>query len=164
MVEMFKKILKMNLLVLFSALLFSSSTMANTEGDKLIGFWFTEDDKATVEVYREGDAYFGRIVALKNPLYADNTTTGMPGQPKVDLNNPDLDKQSRPIVGLNLLRAFIYIGDNKWRKGKIYDPGNGKDYDCNIKLKDDGSLSLRCYIGFSLFGRTTIWRPTTKPS
>lgn len=161
---MFNKLLKVKLLVLFGLLLFSVVSIASVEGDRLLAFWFTEDDNATVEIYREDDAYFGRIVALKNPLYADDTTTGMAGQPKVDLNNPDLDKQSRPIVGLSLLRGFIYIGDNKWRKGKIYDPGNGKDYDCNIKLKDDGSLSLRCYIGFSLFGRTTIWRPTTKPS
>lgn len=161
---MFNKLLKVKLLVLFGLLLFSVVSIASVEGDRLLAFWFTDDDDATVEIYREDDAYFGRIVALKNPLYADATTTGMAGQPKVDLNNPDLDKQSRPIVGLNLLRGFIYIGDNKWRKGKIYDPGNGKDYDCNIKLKDDGSLSLRCYIGFSLFGRTTIWRPTTKPS
>lgn len=161
---MFNKLLKVKLLVLFGLLLFSVVSIASVEGDRLLAFWFTEDDNATVEIYREDDAYFGRIVVLKNPLYADDTTTGMAGQPKVDLNNPDLDKQSRPIVGLNLLRGFIYIGDNKWRKGKIYDPGNGKDYDCNIKLKDDGSLSLRCYIGFSLFGRTTIWRPTTKPS
>ena len=161
---MFNKLLKVKLLVLFGLLLFSVVSIASVEGDRLLAFWFTEDDNATVEIYREDDAYFGRIVALKNPLYADDTTTGMAGQPKVDLNNPDLDKQSRPIVGLNLLRGFIYIGDNKWRKGKIYDPGNGKDYDCNIKLKDDGSLSVRGYIGFSLFGRTTIWRPTTKPS
>ena len=161
---MFNKLLKVKLLVLFGLLLFSVVSIASVEGDRLLAFWFTEDDDATVEIYREDDAYFGRIVALKNPLYADDTTTGMAGQPKVDLNNPDLDKQSRPIVGLNLLRGFIYIGDNKWRKGKIYDPENGKDYDCNIKLKDDGSLSVRGYIGFSLFGRTTIWRPTTKPS
>ena len=161
---MFNKLLKVKLLVLFGLLLFSVVSIASVEGDRLLAFWFTEDDNATVEIYREDDAYFGRIVALKNPLYADDTTTGMAGQPKVDLNNPDLDKQSRPIVGLSLLRGFIYIGDNKWRKGKIYDPGNGKDYDCNIKLKDDGSLSVRGYIGFSLFGRTTIWRPTTKPS
>ena len=161
---MFNKLLKVKLLVLFGLLLFSVVSIASVEGDRLLAFWFTEDDDATVEIYREDDAYFGRIVALKTPLYADDTTTGMAGQPKVDLNNPDLDKQSRPIVGLNLLRGFIYIGDNKWRKGKIYDPENGKDYDCNIKLKDDGSLSVRGYIGFSLFGRTTIWRPTTKPS
>ena len=161
---MFNKLLKVKLLVLFGLLLFSVVSIASVEGDRLLAFWFTEDDDATVEIYREDDAYFGRIVALKNPLYADNTTTGMAGQPKVDLNNPDLDKQIRPIVGLNLLRGFIYIGDNKWRKGKIYDPENGKDYDCNIKLKDDGSLSVRGYIGFSLFGRTTIWRRTTKPS
>ena len=77
---------------------------------------------------------------------------GMVGQPKVDLNNPDLDQQGRPIVGLNLLRDLFYIGDNKWRKGKIYDPESGKDYDCNIKFKGDGTLSVRGYIGHVLFG------------
>ena len=158
---MFKNTLKIKLLALIGLLLVSAAAVANTEGDRLLGFWFTENDNATVEIYREDDEYFGRIDALKNPLYADDTTTGLAGQLKVDLNNPDLDKQSRPIVGLNLLRGFTYIGNNKWRKGKIYDPENGKDYDCNIKLKSDGTLSVRGYIGLALFGRTTLWRRTT---
>jgi uncharacterized protein (DUF2147 family) len=162
--NMFKKPLKIKLLALIGLLFFSAASIANAEGDRLLGFWFTENDNATVELYRQGDAYFGRIAALKNPLYADDTTTGLAGQPKVDRNNPDSDKQNRPIVGLNLLRDVTYVGNNKWRKGKIYDPENGKDYDCNIKLKNDGSLSVRGYIGFSLFGRTTIWRRTIKPS
>jgi uncharacterized protein (DUF2147 family) len=161
---MFKNTLIIKLLALIGLLFISATTVANTEGDRLLGFWFTENDNATVQIYREGDAYFGRIIALQNPLYADDTSTGLAGQAKVDRNNPDLAKQGRPIVGLNLLRGFIYIGDSKWRKGKIYDPENGKDYDCNIKLKGDGTLSVRGYIGLALFGRTTIWRKTAKPS
>ncbi|HIF89570.1 MAG TPA: DUF2147 domain-containing protein [Candidatus Thioglobus sp.] len=160
---MFKNTLKIRLLALIGLLFVSAASVANTEGDRLLGFWFTENDNATVEIYREGDGYFGRIVALKNPLYADDTTTGLAGQAKVDRNNPDPDKQDFPIVGLNLLRGFAYIGNNKWRKGKIYDPENGKDYDCNIKLKSDGTLSVRGYIGLALFGRTTIWRRTISP-
>jgi len=160
---MFTKDLKIKLLALFGAMLFSSATLASAEGDKLLGFWFTENDKATVEIYLQDDAYFGQIVALKEPLYPEDTTTGMAGQPKVDRNNPDVDKQSQPIIGLKLLRNFSYLGDNKWRKGKIYDAENGKDYDCNIKFTDDNTIAVRGYIGLALFGRTTQWHRTTAP-
>ena len=160
---MFKIILKMNLLVLLGALLFTGSAMANTEGDELLGFWFTENDKATVEVYRQGDAYFGKIVALKEPLYPEGHESGLAGKPKVDRNNPDVSKQGQRIIGLKILRDFAYLGDNKWQKGKIYDAENGKDYDCNIKFTDDNSIAVRGYVGLALFGRTTEWRRTTAP-
>jgi len=159
-----KKFLKARLLTLCSLLLLSGASVANYDGDRLLGYWFTEGNSATVEVYLKDDQYFGRIVALKESLFPAGHESGLEGQPKVDRNNPDPDKQSQTIVGLNMLRGFAYMGNNKWKKGKIYDPENGKDYDCNIKLKDDGSLSVRGYIGLSLFGRTTIWRRTIKPS
>jgi len=155
---MFKNTLKIKLLALIGLLLVSPASIANTEGDRLLGFWFTEGDKATVEVYLEGGEYYGTIVALKEPLYPAGHESGLAGQPKVDRNNPEVSKQGQSIIGLNLLRGFVYMGNDKWQKGKIYDAENGKDYDCNIKLKDDGTLSARGYIGLALFGRTTVWR------
>ena len=162
--SMFNGALKIQVLALAAMMLFSVSSIADTEGARLLGFWFTEDDTATVQVYLEGDEYFGRIVALKEPLYPAGHESGLEGQPKVDRNNPESGKQAQSIVGLNMLRNFAYVGNNKWKKGKIYDPSNGKDYDYKITLKVDGTLSVRGYIGLSLFGRTTIWRRTTAPN
>jgi len=38
------------------------------------------------------------------------------------------------------------------------DPANGKNYDCTITLKDDNTLNVRGYLGFSLLGRTQVWK------
>lgn len=141
------------------------------DGDAVLGQWLTADGKAKVEVVRHGDVYDGSIVWLKAPLYTVQDKEGTPGQPKVDLKNPDKALQARPIVGLPLIRGFKYAGDNVWNDGQIYDPESGKLYSCKLTLMMDGSLKVRGYIGISLFGRSEIWTrpptdapaPTTKP-
>ena len=119
------------------------------EADAILGEWLTEDDRALVEIYPCGDRYCGKIVSLKEPKNADGTD-------KLDTNNPDPSKRTRKIIGLNLVWDFIYDKDNRWVRGKIYDPDNGKTYSCKITLNKD-KLDVRGYIGFSLLGRTTVW-------
>jgi uncharacterized protein (DUF2147 family) len=119
------------------------------EADAILGEWLTEDDRALVEIYRCGDRYCGKIVSLKEPQNADGTD-------KLDTKNPDPSKRTRKIIGLNLVWDFIYDKDNRWVRGKIYDPDNGKTYSCKITLNKD-KLDVRGYIGFSLLGRTTVW-------
>ena len=125
--------------------------------DDVLGLWVTANGKAHVEITKQGDVYDGRIVWLKEPLYPADDKQGMGGKPKVDRNNPDKSLQSQPIIGLMLVRGFRYAGDNVWSDGTIYDPENGKIYSCKMTLMMDGSLRVRGYVGFSLFGRTEIW-------
>lgn len=133
-------------------------TAAYADGpDGVLGVWTTADGKARVEIVKQGDIYGGSIVWLKEPAYPADAKQGTPGQPKVDLNNPDKAQQSRPILGLPLIQGFKYAGDNVWSDGTIYDPDNGKLYSCKITLMMDGSLRVRGYVGISLFGRTEIW-------
>ncbi len=77
------------------------------------------------------------------------------GQPKVDKNNPDKASQTVPLMGLKMLKNFVF-DDGEWNDGTIYDPNNGKTYSCVIKYRD-GKLDLRGYIGISLIGRTQTW-------
>jgi uncharacterized protein (DUF2147 family) len=55
------------------------------------------------------------------------------------------------------LKGFVFEGNNEWKEGHIYDPNNGKTYRCNLELIDQETLSVRGYVGISLFGRTEIW-------
>lgn len=117
--------------------------------DAILGEWLTEEDKATVEIYRCGDRYCGKIVLLKEPKNPD-------GSEKLDTNNPDPSKRNRTVIGLDIVWDFRYKGDNVWGDGRIYDPDNGKTYSCKMNLEDN-KLKVRGYIGISLFGRTTVW-------
>lgn len=113
------------------------------------GKWKLEDGTAIVEVYRQGNVFNGKIVWLKDPYEADGT-------PAVDSNNPDKSLRSRKIIGLNMLSGLKAV-KGEYSGGKIYDPGNGKTYNCSMKvegnvLKVRGSLDKR-----GLIGRTMDW-------
>jgi uncharacterized protein (DUF2147 family) len=113
------------------------------------GKWKLDDGSAIVEVYQQGNAYNGKIVWLAEPTEADGT-------PAKDLNNPDKSLRSRQLIGLNMLSGLKKSG-NEYKEGKIYDPGNGKTYNCSMKLEGDvlkvrGSLDKR-----GLLGRTMDW-------
>jgi uncharacterized protein (DUF2147 family) len=147
-------------IVLFCALLMSAGFAAGSadkSADAILGIWVTEGGKAHVEVTGTDGEYQGRIVWLKEPDYPADDKQGMAGQAKVDRDNPDARLRNRPIIGLPLVSGFHYAGDGVWTGGTIYDPESGKTYRCKITLRKDGSLNVRGYIGFSLFGRTTVW-------
>ena len=66
--------------------------------------------------------------------------------------------QNKPVIGLIIVKDFVYKGDGQWHKGTIYDPDNGKTYKCKIKFGDNEKvLKVRGFIGVSLLGRTTLW-------
>jgi uncharacterized protein (DUF2147 family) len=117
--------------------------------DAIVGKWYNTEKDAKVEIFKEGNKYFGKIIWLQDPK--DDT-----GKPKVDLNNSDVSKQQRKIIGLKILDNFQFNG-GVWEDGTIYDPKNGKTYSCIIKKKDNKTLEVRGFVGISLIGRTVEW-------
>jgi uncharacterized protein (DUF2147 family) len=66
-------------------------------------------------------------------------------------------KRNNPVIGLVMLTAFKFDGDDEWIGGDIYDPESGKTYSSYMYLKDINTLKVRGYVGISLFGRTETW-------
>jgi len=130
-------------------MLLSAGGLFADNPDAIVGEWLTAEGTSVVEIYKCSGLYCGKIVWLKNPKTAE-------GREKTDLKNPDELKQSRRIMGLEILSGFRYAGENSWENGTIYDPKNGKTYSCKMKL-DGIELKVRGYVGFSLLGRTTVW-------
>ncbi len=115
----------------------------------VIGKWKLDDGTAIVEVYKSGNEYNGKIVWLAEP-------NGPDGKPAVDTNNPEKALRSRRLIGLNMLSGLKKDKD-EYSGGSIYDPGNGKTYNCSMKVEGDvlhvrGSLDKR-----GLIGRTMDW-------
>mgnify|MGYP000016123894 CR=1 FL=1 len=140
-----KKVL-LSVLLVFSA----SSLFAQTASTSIVGDWLNEDKDAKVTIYQKGDLFYGKVSWLKEP-------NGDDGKPKVDDENPDQAKRSRPIDGLLLLRDFRYE-EKEWKGGSIYDPKNGKTYDCYMALESGNKLKIRGFVmGMRAVGRTTYW-------
>ena len=129
----------------------AQETNTALEADKIVGVWEVGSGKARVRITKYGNKYGGKIVWLKEPNYPDGTK-------KVDKNNPDEGKKNTPLLGMNNLLGFSYKGSSEYDGGTIYDPENGNNYNCVIKLEDDNTLNVRGYIGVQLFGRTDIWK------
>jgi uncharacterized protein (DUF2147 family) len=127
------------------------------EADAILGRWNMINREAQFEIYKCGEEYCGKISYLKEPCYPAGEKHGFAGRPKLDLENPDPQLRSRPLLGLPLLEGFRYTGDNTWDEGRIYNPEDGKKYRCKLWLDGQNRLNVRGYIGYSLFGKTEIW-------
>lgn len=132
-------------------------SVANAAGDDILGIWNNQEKDARIEIYKCGDKYCGKVVSLNEPNYPEGSKDGIPGTPKLDIENPDPKLRKTPIIGLDIVRGFVYDSDNKWVDGKVYDPENGKTYSGSMMLVSPRQLNLRGFIGISLIGRTAIW-------
>lgn len=120
------------------------------QADQLTGTWLTKSkNPARVQVYKQGDKYFGKIIWLQDPQKN--------GKDATDEKNPDVAARNRNVIGLVILKDAKFDGDGAWKDGTIYDPESGKTYSCNISLDGKNTLKLRGYIGVSLLGRTEKW-------
>ena len=120
----------------------------SSEADRLVGRWLAES-KDQVEIYKEADKYFGKgVVTPEN-------------KDRLDTKNPDERLRNRPLAHVTILKNFVYLGKGRWGKGTIYDPNNGRTYQCAITMKSDDQIKVRGFIGISLIGRTEIWPRVT---
>ncbi|MEM6398585.1 MAG: DUF2147 domain-containing protein [Bacteroidota bacterium] len=125
------------ILTLLASILLPLSASAQSE---ILGKWLTDEKDAHIEITKSGDEYIGKIVWLEEPKNED-------GSPKTDLNNPDEDLQSRPILNMTMLSGFNY-SRGQYRGGNIYDARSGNTYKSKMWLEDDdNTLMMRGYWG-----------------
>ncbi len=117
----------------------------------VVGTWENIDDetgvkKSEIVLYLKEGKLYGRIERLL--LEEDK------GKLCVNCTGKEKDQ---PIEGLVIVNGLTQEGE-EWTDGEIMDPGNGKSYDCTLKLADDNTLNVRGYLGFSFLGRTQVWK------
>lgn len=136
-----KDMKKMKLQIVVCLLGLLSQSFITTDGhtpNEILGYYWSPEKDAKIQIYLKGQEYFGKFVWL--------------AKPRKDIKNPDKALRNRDILGMELLKGLTY-DDGSYSGGDIYDPESGKTYSC--KMSFDGSrLKVRGYIGFSLFGRT----------
>jgi uncharacterized protein (DUF2147 family) len=146
------------IVVLLTSCLFLAFQVA-AQADRIVGFWLTEEKDAQVQIVKSANGkYNGTIVWLDEPFEDD-------GSVKVDDENPDPALQKRTIMGLPLLKDFVYNSKNKeWKDGTIYDPDSGNTYDCYMWFDDDPNvLHIKGFIlGMRFIGRRAEWYRDSK--
>lgn len=137
-----KKLIISAILVLCTVMAFAQTN----DADRILGTYLSENKTGKVEVTKQNGKYIGTLV-----------WTVVEGAK--DEKNPDASLKKRTLKGVVILKDMTY--DNGiWKNGTIYDPESGNTYKATIKLKSDGNLTLRGYIGVPALGRNSVWTRT----
>ena len=134
------------IILIISIFVFTNNSFAQQQ---IVGKWLSEDKEGITTIYENNVKYFGKITWLKKP-------NDEKGKPFTDTENPDKSKRIQPLLGLVILKGFVYK-NNQWENGTIYDPESGKTYTCTIWISD-GKLKVRGYWG--IFYQTQTWTKT----
>jgi len=120
-----------------SPIAFAAPLQADADGatPDLRGRWATQGFGSIVEISRCGDSMCGRIIWLWD---ADDAA----GNPRRDRHNPDASLRNRGLNGIEILRGFVPAGDATWRRGRVYNPDDGRTYSGEVRLVDGDTLEL----------------------
>ncbi|MBN2349547.1 MAG: DUF2147 domain-containing protein [Bacteroidales bacterium] len=120
-----------------------------SQSDKVLGYWLTEKGTSQIKIFKATNGkYYGEVSWLKED------------PEKKDIHNPDEKLRDVKLLGLRILKSFNYEESKKqWNEGTIYDPDNGKTYDCYMWFEDDiNVLKIKGYVlGMKFLGRETTW-------
>lgn len=142
-------------LALAMCVLFVFSPTAATraaETDSPVGLWEafdTHSGKATgrMSIYREGDLFFGRNVALSPSDRAGERCTRCKDE-----------RNGQPLIGLVIMRNMRF-DHGMYSGGDILDPSSGRVYSCEFHLTDGGQkMILRGFLGVPFLGGSQEWR------
>ncbi len=70
------------------------------------------------------------------------------------------DINGRPQCGLTIITNQKPKSDGSW-VGEITDPRDGRTWQAQISLDEEGNLRLRGFIGIPLLGVTQVWHKFT---
>ncbi len=113
--------------------------------DDLIGK-YRLPNQLDVEIYKSGNKYFGKIIALNN--YEQ-------GQTK-DIKNPDKEKRNNLLLGMEIIKNLEFNSDEKkWLNGEMYGPEKGMFF--NLKVNKIMKKEIEVVGSKYIFKKTLKW-------
>jgi len=139
-----------NIILVLLFLAISVFAFAQKNAD-LIGEWYNDKEDVVITIFEINQSISAKITWMKSP-------NDEKGNPKTDLLNPDESLRDRSRMGILMMYNLTYIAGNIWDNGSLYIPKNGKIYSGMMRLKNENTLNIRGYIGFSFFERySSTW-------
>jgi uncharacterized protein (DUF2147 family) len=139
-----------NIILILLFLVISIFAFAQTNAD-LVGQWYNAKDDIVVTLFEDREMVSGKVTWMKFPNDEN-------GNLKIDLLNPDESLRDRSRIGMLMMYNLTHIAGNIWDNGSLYIAEKGKIYSGMMKLKNQNTLNIRGYIGFSFFERySSTW-------
>lgn len=118
--------------------------------DSIIGNWSAFSNQAAIQIVEKNGVFEGKIIWLSEQNKNKFPTT--------DVNNIEKSKQDRPILNLVCLYGFQYNPTYQiWEKGYFYNPLTGDTIKATLKMKDDNTIEMTGFAGFSLDFVSETW-------
>jgi uncharacterized protein (DUF2147 family) len=138
-------------IVCFLCALCSQFLVGQTKADDIIGNFLSPDKDGVMQFFKTGTTYSAKLIWSKD-------------KERLDYKNPKPELRNQKVLGTIIAHNFVFNGKDTWENGTIYDPTDGKTYDCKITLDEKNNMKLRGYVGISLFGRTAYMVRMEDPS
>lgn len=116
-----------------------------------IGVWLTERGDSHIEIYPCGEALCGRLAWIEEPR--DEA-----GDLLRDVNNPDPELRSRPLLGLQIMTGIVPAEEPGRWEGKVYNPEDGRTYDLTLLAVSEAEMIVEGCILFGLICQQQIWQ------
>ena len=130
----------MKLLFLLILGLISPQISAQTMPDAIVGDWMTNEQNATIRVFKHHEKYYGKLL-----WYA-------PFNEKDEGRKIDPSENSKYLNKM-VMKDFVF-DKNEWNKGEINDLYKGKNYRAFVKLNKKNQLEVTGYILFRWLSQT----------
>ncbi len=160
--DMSQKLIFRGSVLILGLVIWLFPTSLSAQADDCLGYWKTIDDetkttRSVVQIYKQGDRYFGKVVKLFRKATEER-------DPYCDACDDDDPRYKQRVLGMVILEDLEWdASDDEWDDGVILDPKKGELYDCYIALESQDKLKVRGFIGLSIIGRTQYWFRVEKP-
>lgn len=124
------------------------SFISRAETSSPVGYWKTTDEtgkvKSIIQIFQTSDnTLVGKVVKF---YPEQNVCTACTDQ-----------RRNQPVVGMVILSS-LQQSEGRWNKGEFLNVENGKNYNCSIKLGENGKkLIIEGHTAFPFFGRSETW-------
>jgi uncharacterized protein (DUF2147 family) len=103
----------------------TGNSSADHTADQILGRWLFPSQGSSVELYRSGDLYFGRVVDVS-----------------------PVGEQQMGLVKDQLIMKNLTFDGRAWTGGELINPKTGNRFGVELSMRDSRTLTASIYKGF----------------